>query len=411
MTLDEIKKRITKADRDKFLKDNPEVYNWYVAKNFNKRYLTYLMRYCIAVDMTPSQLLELKKEYGDVRAEQKLEVFQAEYKQKFGEDALRFNITTAVKSWYTFNGKQLTRGRARVRLSHKRKKEPFSKDDIVPFSDAFTGVKRVQFKAIVGFLSSLPCRINTLVKLNWNHVKEALDDRIQTPYVEIEQQLLKQTQTGTELYQRGFLHSYARKVLLEWRDAYEKITKSKLDIANEKSLERPLFIGTKKKRLPDGSFAYERIHSSTIELWFKQRSKQYGKKIIPHTFRAFVNDGLMCSEDYKALILGHQCKYQGAYSFAMEDIKRLREAFLISDINLNPLHTEETERYKTQLEQIENKIGEKFTDKQKDAIARALAQGFIKLEIEYNQRREDFIQLFTEEIRKTFQEISSRGKA
>lgn len=155
MKLEETQKTITEEEREKFLKEHPDVRNWYNAKHKNWQYLANLIKYCSAVEKEPSELLELKKEFGDVRAEQLLELFQSEYIENYGTeirgrkfpDARVFNMTTAVKSWYSYNGRTLAKKRAVVPFRRKKKKEPFFKEDLVAFSDAFTGYQRTEFKA------------------------------------------------------------------------------------------------------------------------------------------------------------------------------------------------------------------------------------------------------------------------
>lgn len=231
----------------------------------NKAYPRHLLVYCNMVNLTPQGLLNLKSQYGSTLAEQLLETVQdlltekhgVKYKGKtFGISQVH-NMTTAVKSFYSYNGRSLAKGRATYPYRKVHEKVKFTKKDLLKFIDG----QRIRFQAWVAFLSSFPVRIETFELLDWSHVKEIFDESIKTPHVKVEPELLKRSLFELGLEQHGFLHSWARKKLLEWRKEYQRLTGKKIDIAHPETLNQPLWIQIRGK--------HERVSKHAIERLFR----------------------------------------------------------------------------------------------------------------------------------------------
>jgi len=119
--------KITQKEVEAFLTKFPELEAWLRRKGMKtqRNYVRNFMRYLETLTLngivkTPQDLYNLAKdngEYGTTHIEI-LEEFQTDYFDVFPENetARLFNITTTVKSFYSFKGKnyQFAKGRAEV---------------------------------------------------------------------------------------------------------------------------------------------------------------------------------------------------------------------------------------------------------------------------------------------------------
>lgn len=369
---------ITKEEIEEFIKANPILSNWSRRKR-SKAYPRHLKVYCDLVGLTPQDLLNLKSQYGSTVAEELLELVQdllteehgVKFKGKTFGISQVFNLTTSVKSFYAYNGRSLAKGRGTYHYKKVHEKPKFTKEDLIPFSDGMS----LQFQTWVAFLSSFPPRIETFRLLDWSHVKEALDESIPLPHITVEPELLKKKLMELGVEEHGFLHSWARKKLLEWRKEYERLTGEKIDLSKPETLDKPLWISTK------GNVG-ERISADGIERHFRIRSRKFGKRIYPHSFRAFFKSNIRTGEDEKAVFLGQSGKHNRAYS--MELVERLREDFKEATKNLNPLYTDRYQRSKTIVEQKFGDALKGIPQAQKEKIievaSEQLALGLMKIQ-------------------------------
>ena len=277
---------VTKDEGEKWLEAHPlikkrtgssSLSSW-LSRKRDKGMLRDFIKYCEATGHTPQELYDLNEEFGDVYGEELLEAFQEECDKLYGEGFSQvFNTTNTVKSFYKYFGKSMSRGRGTYRLRRVHEKADFSKEDLIPYSDNQT----TQFKAMVATLSTIPVRIDAFLKMRWKEVKEVFDDNKDLPFVAIPPEYQKKSIRDLKITQSSFIHSWARKCLLDWRTKYNELTGKKIDIANPESLENPLWI---IKQSP-----FNRPKVSTVDSWFRKRSKEYGKRLTPHSFRSFFN--------------------------------------------------------------------------------------------------------------------------
>jgi hypothetical protein len=403
-------RKILKKERESFLENYPKVEEWYKAKGSCVKYLSGLMRYCEAVEKNPNDLLELKAK-GGVEAEKLLELFQTEFNSQFGREVkgrrlgipLGFSMTIAVKSFYNYHGYTLARRRAVYPYSRVKAKGQLLKEDLIPFSDmrSKSKTKNLEFKTIVAFLSSIPVRRETLSKLDWYHVREALDDSIRTPCIQIEPELLKKSLMEKQLNQIGFLHTWAREMILKWREHYEKITGIEIDISKLESLrDVPLFITARTYR-----GKYQRLRPNQIDNWFEERAKQYGKEIHPHSFRAFFKDGIKCSEDFKAVFLAQTGKHDRAYT--RELIAQLKDKFLASTPELNPQYDSKAEKNLVKLDSMINKYNIQMSEEAKKEFQREMSLGLMTIESKVSEIQ---VQLEGEFVSKMFNRLEGKIK-
>jgi len=381
---------ISNEDKEAWIKAHPEVENWLRGKKNRLNMAKDFMKYCEAVGYfdNPEKLLDLRKFYRGKMSQDGiilLEKFQEAYIQKVGRKTpLLWNITKQVKSFYAFHDMGFPRQRAKCLYHKVRKKIQWRKEDLLKFTE---GQSRKD-TAIVSFLSCVPCRLETLTKLNWYHVREVLDQTIQTPHVVIESELLKGQGYGQDIEQHSFLHSWAKESLLRWKEEYEELTGKKILLSNAKSLEEPLWISDDKP--------YHRLGYSGIEDFFMKRSEECGIKITPHSFRAFVSDALTTDDDTKAIFLGHSSKWNGAYSMRLEE--RLRDVFLEATPRLNPLYEDKMKTNRAIIDKIAEKYQGQLSENAREELAKQFSMGLVTIEKQMETMKEQFMTDFLKKI-------------
>lgn len=389
--------KVTAKDREKFLEKYPlvkknrgasSINSWLQRKIDKDGMLRDFMKYLEATNHSPQMLYDLNEDYGDTFAEELLEAFQVECDKVFIEGFSQvFSITTTVKSFYKYMGKQLARGRGTYVLRRVHEKADFDRTDFIPFVDN----QSVQFKAIVATLSSFPLRLGAFLKMQWKDVKEIFDDNIDLPSVSVPPDHQKRSIRKLKIEQSSFLHSWARKSLLEWRKEYQKIAGKKIDISNPVSLENPLWV-TNQHPLKSPS-------KDTVEKWFRDRSKEYGKRITPHSFRAFFNTVLRCNTDLKSVFMGQTGRYNGSYIQKGSVLyKMLKEAFLESSLDLNPLSDD---KFKTVRKKLRHRLsGYGIPEEEITELARSMIMGLMQMDQMFEKQQKVFIERFYGEVEK-----------
>jgi len=290
-------------------------------------------------------------------------------------------MTTSVKSFYSYNGRSLAKGRGTYHYKKVHEKVKFTKQDLLKFIDG----QRIRFQGWVAFLSSFPVRIDTFELLDWSHVKEIFDESIKTPHVVVEPELLKSSLFELGLEQHGFLHSWARKKLLEWRKEYQRLTGKKIDIARPETLNQPLWIQIRGK--------HERVSKHAIESLFRRRSKSFGKRIHPHSFRAFFKSNVRCGEDEKSVFLAQTGRHNRAYS--MELVEQLREIFNEGTKRLNPLYAD---RFIESKKVIEEKFKDRLEEEEIEWLSEKMSLGLLKMEEQHKEMQDKFLAIFLSKI-------------
>ncbi len=381
---------VTKEEVKDFVEANPFLRTWARRKE-NKAYPRHLKVYCDIVGLSPQQLLNLKSQYGSTTAEELLETVQealteeygVEYKGRIFGISQVWNMTTAVKSFYTYNGKSLAKGRATYHYRKVHPKAKYTKEDLIKFVDG----QAIQLQAWVAVLSSVPFRIETFEKLDWYHVREALDESIKLPHVKVEPELLKKSLMELNLEQHGFLHSWAGRKLREWRKEWERITGKKIDLAHPETLNQPLWIQTK------GKDKGKRISKHGIERHFRKRSRSFGKRIAPHSFRSFFKSNVNCSEDEKAVFMAQTGRHNRAYN--MELIERLREIFKEATKRLNPLFTD---KFIESKKVLEGKFKSKLEAEEIEWLSEKMSLGLMKMEEQLEEMKDKFLASFLSNV-------------
>jgi len=397
LNVSNLRTAIEKKEREQFLETYPLIKkrtgssslgSWLQRKTDKVGLLRDLMKYCEATDHTPQQLYDLNEVFGDTYAEELLEAFQADADNTFGEGFSQvFSITTSVKSFYKYFGKLQIRGRGTYHYKRVHAKADFDKDDLIPFTDN----QNSQFKAMVATLSTAPARINCFLQMKWREVKEIFDDKIDLPFVGIPYEYQKKSIRELKITQSSFIHSWARKCLLNWRTEYTKITGRKIDIANPKTLDNPLWITNQKP--------YDKPIPETVDRWFRKRSREYGKRITPHSFRSFFNTVLRCNSDLKGVFMAQSGRYNGAYIHSGSVLsKRLKETFLESSVDLNPLSED---KFKEVRQKLKKRLaGYGVPSEEISELARNLTLGLMQMDELLEQKQKTFIMTFYDEIEK-----------
>jgi hypothetical protein len=293
-------------------------------------YIDFFKRYCDAVQKTPDQLIELKieglKNTGELKefiAEDLLESFFV--KCEYSKNA-KLQIRNSVMSFYKWNRRPLNPITAiNVKnIPAPKKRTPIDKD-ILKLEANMSNAKS---KAILWFIASTSCRIDTVTKLFWKDLKPT--DNAEVPFaIEIEAERLKGAGLGKykDIKQITFLHKLAYERLLE----YKKEAQLKGYNLTESS---PLFIAyyqksdteeKKIKALTDK--AVSRIfNSASLNAWGDLAKKKFS----PHDLRDYVQNALDSSSinpNIYAPILAHKIKgIDGKYS--NHTVKEIMECYI-----------------------------------------------------------------------------------
>ena len=391
---------IREENRNHFLENYPlikkrsgstSLSSWLQRKMDKVGLIRDLMKYCEATKHSPQQLYDLNEEFGDTFAEELLEAFQAEADRVHGEGFSQiFSTTTSVKSFYKYFGKLLSRGRGTYQYQRVHEKADFDKEDLIPFTDN----QPHQFKAMVATLSSVPARIACLLQMKWRDVKEIFDDDIDLPLVIIPYQYQKKSIRDLKINQSSFIHSWARKCLLEWRTKYFEITGKKIDITDSKSLENPLWITNQKP--------FKKPIPATVDRWFRKRSEEYGKRITPHSFRSFFNTVIRCNIDLKSIFMAQSGRYNGAYVHnGSVLVRQLREVFKESTVDLNPLSDN---KFKEVRQKLKNWLsGYSVPEEEISFYARNLTLGLMQMNQLLEKEQKTFILKYFNQVENKLQ--------
>lgn len=384
IVLERMQKEISNKDKLAYASQHPEIEDWLRQKKDKLSPLKHLMSYIQATDYTPSELLDLKgmTEGRNNQAIILLEKFIETYKTQRGFSVQLHSIVKWVKSFYGFYGFTIPRQRAKCQYQRQREKTVWDKEDLLKFTEN----QSKRLRAMVSFESSCPCRVETLSKLNWSHVKEALDEKIEHPFINIEPSIMKGEGYGQDIHQVSFLHSWSRKLLLEWKEEYQELTHKQIVLSNPQSLNEPLWV--------EVNSPFSRLSKSRIEKLFMDRSAECGIKINVHSFRAFVNDGLRCNDDSKAPFLGHKSSYDGAYT--MSKRATLLEYFIEAIPRINPIYQDKFSKEKKVLDEM---LGNEVSEERKIAIAKKLSMGLVELQKLQESQTQTFMETFFNQLK------------
>lgn len=377
------KEIMTRAIPDKevedFIEANPEIKSWLRKKGIKTKmlYARNLIRYLEVLNKNeiakiPSDMYAIAKEDGmdGDRRIQVLEEFQESCETIPNMEGRIFNLTTTVKSFYSFKSKvyQFPKGRGDYDYKNKKTKKIPTLQDIVPYIDTIPYLRN---KTIIAIETCFPVRLESLTFLKWKHFKEVLQGE-ELPHVFLTSESMKGK--GLKLYagieEHSFLTKYASDYVRRWKTEYENLTLKKIDPNDEKSLEEPFLIALK------GEGKGEQLSYGALNNCFDRlKTEQYPYSL--HIWRTFVNSALEDSgmeEKYRAIILGHTAKSKVEDAYTNKGISRLREMFRKALPRLDPLYQSviKVDKFKEALQSKGYKLDGVTDEDLKEAMEKAM---------------------------------------
>jgi site-specific recombinase XerD len=271
--------------------------------------------FCDWCGFSPEQLLALKDDPNSLEAERLLDRFVAS--EDFS-DWRKLNIVTAVKSFFTYNYKELQKVSGKVSAA---KQTPYRTPTAELLRKFINGAWNIRDKALVSFIASTFFREGTIPKLNWGHIEngailEPDYGGVDILHVGVMGKDLKGGGKGryVGLEQHAFLTPETRDILLEykrWRETRDEII----------TKDTPLFVREVKP--------YKRISIETVRNIFKAASKRSGVKFSPHDFRRYGQTQLeeaRLAPNWIRKILGHKVKGE-ENPYSRPKVEQLRQAY------------------------------------------------------------------------------------
>jgi integrase len=305
-------------------------FNKLESEQTKRVYLTYLKKFCDAVQKNPDELVELKleglKNIGTAKEFQMeilLEDFlenprdyfekvkhlhkdYANYAKEGLTNASKVNVKSAVLSFFKHNRRRLEFCAEKWRPQEARERCP-TIEDVQALAE---NCKVKRDKAIVWFLASAPFREQTLVKLNWSDLQPTEDKDIPIKIV-VESARLKGKGKGRYrgLKQISFLHWFAYQKLMSYKKELQRELEKEGEALSE---DMALFVSYRK----NGKDKFSALSKQRLRDIFEDASlSAWGnleeKRFSPHNLRDFVNTALINAGvvgEPKSCILGHKIK-------------------------------------------------------------------------------------------------------
>jgi site-specific recombinase XerC len=314
MKTQNLKRVITEQEVESFIQQNPEVKRWIrktESPHTRYHYVKDLIRYCESVEKTPAELIRLKQNQNH-EAEDLLDEF-VEEAQKVLSNSMVWNISKAVKSFYSWNYAPLSRGAGKVSLVKKKPYRTPDKETIKKFMEGMN----IRDIALISFMASTGIAAGSIPQLNIEHVKELETEEI--PHIALTSAEVKGKGKGKYqgIEQHTFLTPYAKQKLLaylKWRENKE---------GRKLEAKEPLFTTVVQP--------FTRLSLAEVCDIFNRRSHEnpYGIQLSPHDLRRFVQTALETARvqpNWIRKILRH--KVSGEENpYSQPKIEALREAY------------------------------------------------------------------------------------
>jgi hypothetical protein len=196
----------------------PEVKRWLAKLQVKQKNAFNLYRFCRWCGKEPPELLKLKDDRASVEAEKLLDDFVAAEMPL--TNAVKFQCTTAVKSFFKHNYKDLARASGamtleKVKPTHKPRKDELRK--------LWNWCLNPRDKALITFVNSTAVAKETLSKLQWKHLEDNWET-VELPCINIPSELLKGHGIGRYkgVKQITFLTPEAKRDLINYKEWTEQ---------------------------------------------------------------------------------------------------------------------------------------------------------------------------------------------
>jgi integrase len=327
-------RKILSSEVEKFIAENVEVQAWLRKKGLKtkRNYARDLIRYLdtLRKNEIASSVKELyalakeENEYGTKHIEI-LEELQEESENLPDTKARVFCLSVAIKSFYSYKGKnyQFPKGRGNFSYQAKKTKRIPRKEDIVPYLDTIPYLRN---KVIVALETCFPVRLESLTFLKWKHFQELLEDTEKPlPHVFLVSEAMKGKGKGVYqgIEQHSFLTEFAKDYVLRWKVEYEAMTETKIDPKDPDSLEKPFLIALRGEGKGE-ALSYGALNNA----FDRMQTEAYPFHL--HVWRTYTNRGLEdagIEPKYRDVILGHKPEDEVEKAYSDNSIERLREQF------------------------------------------------------------------------------------
>jgi len=312
-----MKRKVSKQEIEEFESKYEDVQNWLgniESPKTRSEYVKHLIRYCESVEKTPKQLIELKQDSTDHKAEKLLNKFVRQAQKSGYPNSMLCSTVIAVKSFYKWNLESLESACGKVsRIKQKPYRTP-EKESIKAFLEG----SHIRDKALITLIASTGISEGSIPSLKWSHVWEDLiEDRKEIPHIALTSVEIKGGGKGSyqNVEQHTFLTPYASETLLKYKAWIERKMKRKI------TPNDPMFTTLARP--------FKKLELITIRAIFIRRSKETGIAFSCHDFRRFVQTELehaRLQPNWIKKILRH--KVSGEESpYSRPKIEQLRNAY------------------------------------------------------------------------------------
>ena len=254
----------------------PEVKRWLGRLQLKKTNAWYLWQFCKWAKKTPTELLALKTNLADTRAEQLLDDFAiAETAPQF-TNPMKFNVIIAVKSFFKHNYRDLAKASGKFTLKQQREHKKPRREDLRRLWDYSLNLRD---KALITFVNSTALAKETLSELKWKYFEEDWE-RKDLPCINCPSEILKGHGVGRYrgVRQTTFLTPEAKADLLRYKEWMEK--RMERNFEPEDNVWRNIYA-------PYEPLSYDRLGNLIVTL-----SKNAGVRFSLHDGRRWVETAL-----------------------------------------------------------------------------------------------------------------------
>ena len=332
---------------------HPEVKRWLAKLQKKSKNAFNLYRFCQWSGKEPSELLGLKDNPASTEAEKLLDDFVAADIEDF-TNSVKFQISTAVKSFFKHNYKDLARASGimtleKVKPTYKPRKEDLRK--------LWNWTLNPRDKALITFVNSTAIAKESISKLQWKHLEEDWEV-VELPCINVPPELLKGHGRGRYkgVRQITFLTPEAKRDLVNYKEWIEQKLGRKL------TPEDNIFLETYAPYTP---IKYGRLGTLIWRL-----SNETGIPFSWHDARRYVNtamEEIRISPNWARKIRGRKVRGEEA-PYSQPAIDQLRDKFR----EAVPLLEFTSEKPTVTKEEIREQVAEVIPDELLKPIAEKL---------------------------------------
>ncbi len=302
-----------------WVKQFSEVYEQWLPHLQNKKQNAFdLYRYCEWAKLSPTGLLALKENPANLEAERLLNRFVAvdernELINSPFTKTVTFRITTAVRSFFKWNMKDLARIAGKLEI---RKEKEIKKPTKEGLYKLWRTANNPRDRSIITLANSSSIAKETITNLRWGHLEDGWENR-DVPHISIESELIKGHGRGRYrgVRQETFITPEAKRDLLDWKEWCEK--KMGRALTKEDEIYRETYF-------PYDPLKYRRLGNIIWEL-----EQNTGVDFSLHDARRYVQTALEEAgivESWARKIRGR--KVAGSVApYSQPEIEKLREAY------------------------------------------------------------------------------------